>query len=69
LAVLRSHRKLGLATKLMTQAQKDMEEVYDALYVSLHVRETNKAAYHLYSKTLGYQQFGIEAKYYADGEK
>jgi ribosomal protein S18 acetylase RimI-like enzyme len=69
LAVLRSHRKLGLATKLMTQAQKDMQQVFNAKYVSLHVRKSNYAAYHLYTETLGYQQNSIEAKYYADGEE
>jgi len=68
LAVLRSHRKLGLATKLMTAAQNAMQEVFDAEYVSLHVRKSNTAAYHLYNNTLGYEQHGIEAKYYADGE-
>ena len=32
-----------------------MAEVFEAKYVSLHVRVTNKAAYHLYKETLGYQ--------------
>ena len=69
LAVLRTHRKLGLATKLMKQSEKQMKRVYDADYVSLHVRETNHAAYHLYSKTLEFQKYGIEKGYYADGEE
>mmetsp|Transcript_20791 Transcript_20791/g.34136 ORF Transcript_20791/g.34136 Transcript_20791/m.34136 type:complete len:218 (+) Transcript_20791:150-803(+) len=68
LAVLRSHRKLGLATKLMRSAQKEMETVFKAEYISLHVRKSNTAAYHLYTKTLGYEQHDIESKYYADGE-
>jgi Acetyltransferase (GNAT) family len=68
LAVLRSHRKLGLATKLMRSAQGYMQEVFDAEYVSLHVRETNAGAKHLYGTTLGYTQFGVEKGYYADGE-
>ena len=74
-AVLRSHRKLGLATKLMSAgvfvavavavpyiyyshhhfkviiilllffllAQKAMQTVFDGMYCSLHVRETNSA--------------------------
>lgn len=46
-----------------------MKNVYNAKYVSLHVRKTNYAAYHLYTETLGYEQFGVEAKYYADGEE
>jgi len=68
LAVLRTHRKLGLATKLMTAAQKAMHEVFGAEYVSLHVRKSNRAAFHLYTHTLGYKINDIEAKYYADGE-
>ena len=39
LAVLRSHRKLGLATRLMLAAEHDMVECFDAEYVSLHVRK------------------------------
>ncbi|CAI0470208.1 unnamed protein product [Linum tenue] len=69
LAVLRTHRKLGLATKLMSAAQTAMEQVvFGAEYVSLHVRKSNRAAFHLYTETLGYKIHDIEAKYYADGE-
>ena len=68
LAVLRTHRKLGLATKLMSAAQRAMEEVFEAEYVSLHVRKSNRAAFHLYTHTLGYKIHDLEAKYYADGE-
>ena len=68
LAVLRTHRKLGLATKLMSAAQAAMEHVYSAEYVSLHVRKSNRAAFRLYTETLGYKIHDIEAKYYADGE-
>jgi peptide alpha-N-acetyltransferase len=68
LSVLRSHRKLGLATKLMETAHHCMQEAFRANYVSLHVRETNAAAYHLYSKTLAYEQKKVEKGYYADGE-
>lgn len=32
-----------------------MEEVYGCEYVSLHVRVSNKAAFHLYTNTLGYK--------------
>ena len=45
-----------------------MKEVFRAEYVSLHVRESNTAAFHLYNNTLGYKQHKVEAKYYADGE-
>lgn len=68
LAVLRSHRKLGLATKLMNAAQSAMHEIFEAEYVSLHVRKSNKAAFHLYNTTLKYEVHDVEAKYYADSE-
>jgi len=68
ISVLRSHRKLGLATKLMQAAHKAMQDVFDAEYVSLHVRVGNRAAFALYSGTLGYDIHGTEEKYYADGE-
>jgi peptide alpha-N-acetyltransferase len=68
ISVLRSHRKLGLATKLMQAAHKAMQDVFDAEYVSLHVRVGNRAAFALYSSTLGYDIHGTEEKYYADGE-
>jgi ribosomal protein S18 acetylase RimI-like enzyme len=68
LAVLRSHRKLGLATKLMHATQRAMQQCFYAEYCSLHVRKSNTAAFHLYSQTLGYAVHEIERKYYADGE-
>ena len=68
LAVLRSHRKMGLATKLMRAAQLAMQDVYDADYVSLHVRVGNRAALTLYRDVLGYEVQGREDKYYADHE-
>ncbi|KAK9806938.1 hypothetical protein WJX72_008074 [[Myrmecia] bisecta] len=68
LAVARTHRKLGIASRLMEAAHKAMMEVFDAEYVSLHVRVTNKAAFHLYKDTLGYKVNDTEKKYYADGE-
>ena len=68
LSVLRSHRKMGLAAKLMCAAQAAMEETFAAEYVSLHVRKSNRAAFSLYTDSLGYEINDIEAKYYADGE-
>lgn len=67
LAVLRSHRKLGLATKLMLAAEADMRECFGAKYVSLHVRRSNRAAIHLYTETLKFEVNDIERSYYADG--
>lgn len=68
LSVMRTHRRLGLAEKLMRQSQKAMVECFGAKYVSLHVRVSNKAALHLYQNTLQFESDKIEAKYYADGE-
>lgn len=68
LSVARTHRKLGLATTLMNAAHRAMQEVFRAKYASLHVRVTNKGAFHLYKETLGYEIHEKEEKYYADGE-
>jgi N-alpha-acetyltransferase 10/11 len=68
LAVLRTHRKCGIATQLMKQAHARMRESFGAHFCSLHVRYTNMAAFHLYSETLGYKIDDIEKGYYADGE-
>jgi N-alpha-acetyltransferase 10/11 len=68
LSVLRTHRKRGIATALMRRSQQEMADVFGADYVSLHVRKSNRAAYHLYSVTLAYQVHDVEKGYYADGE-
>lgn len=68
LSVMRTHRRLGLAEKLMRQSQRAMAETFAAHYVSLHVRVSNTAALHLYRDTLGFRVDKIESKYYADGE-
>lgn len=68
LSVMRTHRRLGLAEKLMRQSQRAMAEIYGGQYVSLHVRVSNVAALHLYRDTLGFTVDKTEAKYYADGE-
>lgn len=68
LAVKRSYRRLGLAQKLMEQAARAMVECFQAKYVSLHVRKSNRAALNLYMNTLHFTISEIEPKYYADGE-
>lgn len=68
LAVKRSYRRLGLAQKLMNQASQAMVECFDAQYVSLHVRKSNRAALNLYTNSLCFKILEIEPKYYADGE-
>ncbi len=35
--------------------EQAMHEVFGAEYVSLHVRKSNRAAFHLYTETLGYR--------------
>jgi len=68
LSVMRTHRRLGLAEKLMRQSQKAMVETFGAKYVSLHVRVSNKAALRLYRDSLQFKVEKVESKYYADGE-
>ena len=68
LAVLRSHRKLGAASALMRSSMQEMREVDDANFCSLHVRQTNAAALHLYQGTLKFRCVEVESKYYLDDE-
>ena len=68
ISVLRTYRRLGIANKLMLQAQRSMRETYKAQYISLHVRKSNRAALGLYKDTLGFTVKDIEKAYYADGE-
>ncbi|KAJ1918239.1 N-terminal acetyltransferase A complex catalytic subunit ard1 [Mycoemilia scoparia] len=68
LSVFRSYRRLGLAKRLMIQAERAMVEVYGVDHVSLHVRKSNKAAFSLYKNSLEFTVDHEEAKYYADGE-
>ncbi len=55
LAIARTHRRLGLAAALMEAAHSAMADTFGAKYASLHVRVSNKGAFHLYTKTLGYE--------------
>eukprot|EP00946_MAST-07B_sp_MAST-7B-sp1_P001506 g1506.t1 len=68
LAVVRTHRKRGIATKLMRATARAMQECFQAKFCSLHVRKSNAGAFHLYSNTLGYKIHDLEKGYYADGE-
>merc|ERR1711890_193995 len=71
LAVKRSHRRLGLARKLMDQAARAMVENFGAKYVSLHVRVSNRAALNLYEKTLKFDRSDAERprRFQHDGEE
>ncbi len=68
ISVLRTYRRLGVASKLMNHALNMMQEYFDADYVSLHVRVSNRPALHLYHNNLGFDVKGIEKGYYADTE-
>uniref|UniRef100_A0A7E4UM95 N-terminal amino-acid N(alpha)-acetyltransferase NatA n=1 Tax=Panagrellus redivivus TaxID=6233 RepID=A0A7E4UM95_PANRE len=67
-AVKRTYRRLGLAQKLMDHTARAMVENYNARFVSLHVRVSNRAAFSLYKHTLKFDIYDTEKKYYADGE-
>lgn len=68
LSVMRTYRRMGIADKLMRQCLYAFCENYKARYVSLHVRESNRAALHLYRDTLKFEVLKIEKSYYQDGE-
>lgn len=62
LSVMRSWRKLGIAGKLMRQArnrkfnvERAMKDNFDAQYISLHVRKSNRAALALYQSNLQFK--------------
>ena len=68
ISVLRTYRRLGVASKLMNHAINMMQEYFDADFVSLHVRVNNRPALYLYHNNLGFDIRGIEKGYYADKE-
>ena len=49
------YRRLGLAQKLMDQTARAMVETFNAKYVSLHVRKSNRAALNLYKTALRFE--------------
>lgn len=68
LSVMRTYRRMGVAERLMRQSLFALCESFDAKYVSLHVRKSNRAALHLYRDTLTFAVTSIEKSYYQDGE-
>lgn len=68
LSVMRTYRRMGLADRLMRQSLYALAESFNAKYVSLHVRKSNRAALHLYRDTLKFEVNTIEKAYYQDGE-
>ena len=68
ISVLRTYRRLGVASKLMNHAINMMQEYFEADFVSLHVRVSNRPALQLYHNNLGFDVIGVEIEYYADKE-
>ena len=68
LSVLRTHRKLGIATKLMRASHHQMQRVFNCTSCSLRVRVSNRAAITLYKDVLGYDIVDTDKGYYADKE-
>ena len=68
LAVMRTHRRLGIAKKLMKSSMQHMAAEYRASSCSLHVRCGNKAAVNLYRASLGFEVEKTVKGYYGDGE-
>ena len=44
-----------------------MDKIQEALFVSLHVRVSNRAALGLYRDKLGYEIHEVDEEYYANG--
>lgn len=65
--MLRTHRRLGLANKVMNYAHDAMDKVQGGKYISLHVRVSNRAALGLYRDRLKYFVHERVVGYYADG--
>ena len=69
IAVKKEYRKLGIATKLLSEMEsnfpKDGEDIIE--FVTLEVRESNEAAKALYIKN-GYEFVVVKPHYYKDGE-
>lgn len=68
LAVLPTHRRMGLAAQMMEQLHFHMNEATEAAGVGLHVRVSNIAARRLYCEGMGYNVEDVIRGYYQDGE-
>ncbi|KAI3925714.1 hypothetical protein MKX01_003273 [Papaver californicum] len=68
LGVRRTHRRQGIAKKLMTVAQNAMLQEYGPEHVSLHVLKSSRAAINLFTKRLGYEYYETAAMFYDNGE-
>ena len=61
------YRRLGLAGLLMNGLERSSEQVYNANFVDLFVRQSNSLAITMYEK-LGYQTYRKVLDYYAGEE-
>lgn len=68
LGIKGSFRRLGLAQKLMEQVESIMVECFYAKYVTLHVKQSNRAALKLYINTLKFVISEVKDNYYSNGE-
>ncbi|KAH7903673.1 acyl-CoA N-acyltransferase [Hygrophoropsis aurantiaca] len=67
ISVLRSHRRQGIARKLLTLSLRVMAEKYKTSHVTLNVRKSNAGARALY-EAIGFKSFVSRKPFYADGE-
>ncbi len=63
-AVVPEQRRSGVGQSLMLQLHQQMTKFHGNCYVSLHVRQYNKAAVRLYMKHLGYEIVDFVTCYY-----
>lgn len=68
LNVIQSHRKQGIATRLMRKSHTELSKHFSTQYVSLNVRKSNDRAFRLYNEVMKYEIQSIKKGYYADGE-
>ncbi|KAI3870090.1 hypothetical protein MKW92_043318 [Papaver armeniacum] len=68
LGVRPTHRRQGIASKLMKVAQNAMVQEYGPQHVSLHVLQSSRAAINLFTKRLGYKFYETEDMFYDNGE-
>ncbi|MEM2188130.1 MAG: ribosomal protein S18-alanine N-acetyltransferase [Nitrososphaerota archaeon] len=67
IAVLPEHRRMGIATALLTKALEILKEEYRCSEAFLEVRVSNDPAISLYRR-LGFEVVKISRGYYVDGE-
>lgn len=68
LAVMQSHRRLGLAKRMMDLTTRAMVECFNAKCASLHVRVSNSPAINLYTNVLHFKPVDLKPAYYRNGE-